>query len=87
MWKKLERIAQYDPLQTREALRALFAGQGLCATPQPDGQYLAEGQIDLSALFRLDLSGPGDKTLKAPKGLLQSRTDVSSSSDGCAGRI
>lgn len=87
LWNKFERIAEHDPLQTREALRLLFAGQGLRATPQPDGRYMAEGQIDLSALFRLDLSSAGDKTPKAPKGLLGSRTDVSSSSDGCAGRI
>lgn len=87
VWQKFAQIAQHDPLQTREALRTLFAGQGLRATPQPDGQYLAEGQIDLSALFRIDLSNSADKTPKAPKGLLSSRTDVSSSSEGCAGRI
>lgn len=87
VWRNFERIAQSDALQTREALRSLFAGQPLRATPQPDGRYMAEGQIDLSALFRLDLSSPGDKTPKAPKGLLGSRIDVSSSSGGCAGRI
>lgn len=87
LWNKFEWIADHDPLRTREALRVLFGGKGLRATPQADGGYIAEGQIDLSALFRLDLSNSADKTPKAPKGLLQSRTDVSSSSDCCAGRI
>lgn len=92
VWTKFERIAQHDPLQTREALRLLlaFAGQGLRAKPQPDGRYMAEGQVDLFALFRLDRSSAGadsraDKTPKAPKGLLGRWSDVSSSSEGCAG--
>lgn len=87
LWSKFERIVEHDALRVREALRALFAGEGLRAKPYPDGRYLAEGRIDLSGLFRIDLSMEGDKTPKAPKGLLSGWADVSSSSDGCAGRI
>lgn len=87
VWNNFERIAQQDPLQTREALRSLFAGQGLRATPQPDGRYMAEGQIALSALFRLDLSSSGDKTTKAPKGLPGAGPTYRHPAVSCAGRI
>lgn len=87
VWNNFERIAQQNPLQTREALRLLFAGQGLRATPQADGRYMAEGQIDLSALFRLDLSTEGDKTPKAPKGLPGAGPTYRHPAVSCAGRI
>lgn len=84
-WARFERILEHDALRGREHLRLLFAG-GLGVQPYPDGRYMAEGQFDATALLRLDLSMEGDKTTKAPKGL-RGRTDVSSSSGGCAGPI
>lgn len=84
-WARFEQILAHDPLRGREHLRQLFA-HGLRAKPYPDGRYMAEGRFDPTGISRLDLSMDGDKTPKAPKGLL-GWTDVSSSSDGCAGRI
>lgn len=85
-WARFEQILAHDPLRGREHLRQLFA-HGLRAKPYPDGRYMAEGRFDPTGISRLDLSMDGDKTPKAPKGLLGRWPDVSSPSGGCAGRI
>ncbi len=63
---QLETLVASDVLRAREALCALFGGQGLRVTPQEDGRYVAEGELDALRLFELELAGPGDKIAKAP---------------------
>lgn len=83
---RLEAIAEDEPLRAREALRALFGGEGLLVKPDAEGRYLAEGRFYPLALFTLDLSDPNDKTTKTPAFDQGLRTLLDScSSEGCAG--
>jgi hypothetical protein len=52
-----EKNLQEDPVSGREELRRLFEGGKVLCRPQPDGFYLAEGNLLPLALFsmRLDL--------------------------------